>query len=184
MSAPEEFFDIFSEKGEPIGQAARSTVHAKGLWHKSSQVFLFDDARQLYLQLRVAEKDVCGGLWDMSVAEHLRPGETYLEGATRGLAEELGIKGITLQALGEPQRIRLDQPELGIHDHEMQQVFSGTYQGALDLDLNPDPAEVDDVRAVTLRALAEWIRSKPDEFTPWLLRDLDRYSILERDQEA
>lgn len=180
MSAPEEFFEIFSEEGEAIGQAARSTVHAEGHWHKSAQVFLFDDTGRLYLQRRVAEKDVCGGLWDMSVAEHLQPGESYLEGATRGLAEELGIHGIALQALGEPQQTRLDQPELGIHDHELQQVFSGTYQGPMD----PDPAEVDEVQTITLQALEEWIRSKPEEFTPWLLRDLSRHSILERDQEA
>ncbi len=180
MSAPEEFFDIFNEKGERIGQKARSTVHAEGLWHKSAQVFLFDDAGRLYLQHRVADKDVCGGLWDLSVAEHLRPGETYLEGANRGLAEELGIHGITLQALGDPRQTRLDQPELGIHDHELHQVFKGTYQGAM----SPDPAEVDDVRAVSLPALGDWVRSTPEAFTPWLLRELRRYAIFEPDQEA
>lgn len=30
--------------------------------------------------------------WDLSVGEHLQPGETYEHAAYRGLEEELGIK--------------------------------------------------------------------------------------------
>ncbi|MFV2090804.1 MAG: NUDIX domain-containing protein [Pseudomonadales bacterium] len=174
QSASKEIFDIFNEDGLLLGQAARGRVHVEGLWHKSAQVFLFDQAGWLYLQQRVAGKDVCGGLWDMSVAEHLKPGESYLEGAVRGLSEELGVGGIALSPMGEPQQTRLDQPEIGIRDYELQQVFRGSYQGAM----VPDPVEVDEVRAIALDDLATWVRDKPEDFTPWLLRDLSRYRIL------
>ncbi len=177
MSNDEEQFEIFTADGARIGLAPRSRVHAEGLWHRSAQVFLFDSAGQLYLQRRVDDKDVCPGLWDQSAAEHLIPGETYPAGALRGLKEELGISGVTLTPLGEPYAGRLDQPELGIHDYELQQAFRGTWDGPL----APDPAEVSDMRTISLSALARWVREAPEDFTPWFLRDAVRYGILPAD---
>lgn len=173
-TAGEELFETFTESGEPQGLVPRSRVHAQGLWHRSVQVFLFDDAGRLYLQRRVADKDVCAGLWDQSAAEHLTPGESWLDGAVRGLAEELGIGGVELTPLGEPFHGRLDQPERGIHDHELQQAFTGTWNGPV----RPNPAEVAEVRPVPLDELATWTRRAPEAFTPWFLRDVVRYGFL------
>ena len=174
MSAEEEMFDVFTETGEPMGRAPRPEVHRQGLWHRSAQGLLFNAAGDLLVQHRVATKDVCGDLWDHSVAEHLKPGETYLEGAIRGLAEELGVSGVDLSALGAPYPARLDLPDLGIHDYETQQVFRGSHHGMV----HPDPAEVDDVRAISLSDLAEWIRKRPEDFTPWCINDLVRLQVL------
>ncbi len=174
MSSPEEQFEIFTESGDRLGLAPRSRVHAEGLWHKSAQVFLFDAAGQLYLQRRVLDKDVCPGLWDLSAAEHLMPGESYLEGALRGLQEELGVTGLNLEPLGEPFNGRLDQADLGIHDYKLQQAFRGTWPGIL----QPDPAEVAEVRSMDLVALSRWTRTRPQDFTPWFLRDAKRCGVL------
>jgi isopentenyldiphosphate isomerase len=170
----EELFEIFTEAGERLGTAPRSTVHAEGLWHKSAQVFLFNSAGRLYLQRRVDDKDVCPGLWDQSTAEHLQPGETYLQGALRGLAEELGVTGVNLAPLGEPYAGRLDQDDLGVHDHELQQAFSGTWDGPVHI----DPQEVAEVRLIALDELRDWIRRAPGDFTPWFLRDSVRCGVL------
>ena len=170
----EEQFEIFTERGERLGTAPRSRVHAEGLWHKSAQVFLFDSRGRLYLQRRTASKDVCPGLWDQSAAEHLTPGETYLDGALRGLAEELGVPHIPLTPLGEPFAGRLDQEALGVHDYELQQAFTGTWDGPIQI----DPEEVAEVRAVPAVELANWLRTAPQDFTPWFLRDVVRCGIL------
>ena len=173
----EEHFEIFTETGELLGRAPRSQVHSEGLWHRSAQVFLFDSKGRLYLQRRADDKDVCPGVWDQSVAEHLTPGETYLQGARRGLEEELGISGIELTPLGEPFAGRLDQDELGVHDYELQQAFTGTWDGPL----RPDPVEVAEVRSISLRELARWVQDSPQEFTPWFLRDARRCGYLPED---
>ena len=170
----EEQFEIFTEDGTSIGTAPRSRVHAQGLWHKSAQIFLFDGAGRLYLQRRVDDKDVCPGLWDQSAAEHLKPGESWEAGALRGLLEELGIRGIRLTPLGEPYAGRLDQNELGVHDHELQQAFTGTWDGPV----RHDPEEVAEVRLVPLDELTDWIRQRPEDFTPWFLRDAVRLGVL------
>jgi len=174
MTDSDEQFEIFTKTGEPLGMASRSNVHREGLWHKSVQVFLFDGTGRLILQRRVATKDVCGGLWDLSVAEHLRPGESYLDGATRGMEEELGITDVPLEPIGSPYAGRLDQDALGIHDYELQQAFSGHHAGGL----HPDPLEVADVRAVVLEDLRQWLRARPSEFTPWFQRDVIRCGII------
>ncbi len=170
----EEQFEIFTEDGVSLGTAPRSRVHAEGLWHRSAQVFLFDSTGRLYLQRRVDDKDVCPGLWDQSAAEHLKPGETWTAGALRGLAEELGITGISLSPLGEPYAGRLDQPALGVHDHELQQAFTGRWDGPI----RHDPGEVAEVRLVPLDELVRWVRQRPEEFTPWFLRDAVRLEVL------
>ena len=172
----EELFETFTESGAPLGLAPRSVVHARGLWHRSVHVFLFDAAGRLHLQRRAADKDVCPNLWDQSAAEHLKPGETFADGAHRGLAEELGVSGVALTPLGEPFAARLENPELGIRDYELQQSFRGVWSGTL----TPDPAEVAEVRTESLGSLARWLCASPEDFTPWFLRDVYRCGILPR----
>lgn len=170
----EERFEVFSESGEALGLVPRSEVHARGLWHRSVHVFLFDAAGRLHLQRRASDKDICPDLWDQSAAEHLKPGESYAAGASRGLIEELGVTGVALTPLGAPYPARLDLPALGVHDYELQQSFRGVWAGAL----HPDPLEVAEVRTVTLATLADWMRAAPEDFTPWFLRDVFRLRIL------
>lgn len=42
-------------------------------------------------RLTACRKLIGPGQWDVSVAEHLQPGESYREAAVQGLKEELGI---------------------------------------------------------------------------------------------
>ena len=168
----EEQFEIFSEAGDLLGQMARSRVHAQGHWHKSAHIFLFASTGGLYLQLRAADKDLYASLWDYSVGEHLQPGESYLQGALRGLSEELGISGIDLEPLGQVQQSRSVLPEA--RDFELQQAFRGTWDGPV----HADRGEVEDVKIVDLISLSKWIERSPGDFTPWLLRDLKHYGIL------
>ncbi len=175
-ASEEEMFETFTEAGEPTGLVPRSVVHARGLWHRSVHVFLFDTGGCLHLQRRASDKDVCPGLWDLSAAEHLQPGESYADGAARGLAEELGIRGVDLEPLGTPFTARLELPGLGIRDYELQQSFRAVWDGPL----RPDPIEVAEVQTAELDALARWIRGAPADFTPWFLRDLTRLGLLPR----
>ena len=96
MALAEELFETYDAKGQALGLVPRSEVHRRGLWHRAVNVFLFDATGALYLQRRADTKDVAPGLWDLSAAEHLIPGETYADGALRGLAEELGVTDVTL----------------------------------------------------------------------------------------
>lgn len=164
MSEPLETFD---EAGRPTGLAERAVVHATGLWHCAVHVWLFDPAGRLYLQRRPASKDVCPDLWDLSVGEHLQPGESYEQAAHRGLAEELGVVGLMLAPLGGVRRMRLELAGAGIRDYELQQSFRAEHAGPLEA----DPEEVAEVRCFTLDELRQSLEAAPDAFTPWCRQD-------------
>jgi isopentenyl-diphosphate delta-isomerase len=169
-----ELFETFDDDGRPLGLVPRRDVHRRGLWHRASNVLLFDRAGRLYVQRRAAGKDVWPNAWDVSVGEHLQPGETFEHAAHRGLAEELSIRGVALSPLGDVVRGCVDISELDVHDHELQQTFRGVYDGAYTI----DPREVADVRRVELPDLAAEIATTPDAFTPWLRARLRAFGLI------
>ena len=159
----QELFETFNDDDEPTGLASRTRVHRLGLWHRTSNVFLFRTDGQLITQRRHESKDVCPGAWDLSVAEHLKPGEDFLAGAIRGLSEELGVEGVTLEPASEVIRSRLEDAEMGTKDFELQMCF----RGVTDADLTPQSSEVAEIRLYQLSELKADMSESPDQFTPW-----------------
>jgi isopentenyldiphosphate isomerase len=165
MTHPDrEYFETYDADGHPTGLVLRSEVHRQGLWHRAANVLLFDQAGRLYIQRRAAGKDVWPNAWDVSVGEHLKPGESFEQAAHRGLAEELAVTGVTLTALGGVVRAQVEVPESDIRDYELNQTFRGDYDGPI----TADPHEVADVQRIKLDALAHAIFVRPEDFTPWL----------------
>jgi isopentenyldiphosphate isomerase len=90
----QELLDVYDEQGNPAGVAARSEVHAKGLWHRTFQCWIYKRVHgetYLLFQLRHREKDTFPGLLDISSAGHLASGERPEDGV-RELYEELGVE--------------------------------------------------------------------------------------------
>jgi isopentenyl-diphosphate delta-isomerase len=170
----DELFETTDAEGNVTGIAPRSRVHREGLWHRAANVFLFRSDGRLLIQRRQCTKDVCPGSWDLSVAEHLKPGESYQEAATRGLHEELGVEHVALEPVGRVTRARLDGTENQIKDYELQQSFRGIFDG--DVQANVD--EVDEIAVVSLNDLSVAFRQRPQEFTPWFRDTATRLRFL------
>ncbi len=160
-----ELFDTFTEDGQFLGQMPRAEVHRVGIWHKTVNIFLFNSSGELLLQQRSAGKDVCPLLWDLSVAEHLQPGEKDHAAAVRGLFEELGMQGVTVEPWGDVTRTCLELPEQGIRDFELTQCFRGVTDQAPLI----DRSEVAGVRYLTVADLIIELDENPQSFTPWFL---------------
>jgi len=159
----DELFQTYDEAGAPGSLVPRARVHREGLWHRAANVLLFRPDGALVLQRRAAGKDVCPGRWDLSAAEHLKPGEDFLDAARRGLVEELGIRDVELSPAGPPRSEVFEAP--GVLDRELQQTFRGVSAAPV----CADPGEVADVREITLEALSSEMTSLPETFTPWFL---------------
>ncbi|DBA93406.1 TPA: hypothetical protein ACH3X2_003676 [Trebouxia sp. C0005] len=86
-----ELLEVVNDNNQVIGLEQRGVIHSEGLRHRAVYCLVFDSKRRLLLQQRSPRKQIGPGQWDLSVAEHLLPGETYLQAAARGLDEELGI---------------------------------------------------------------------------------------------
>lgn len=149
-------------------------MHATGLWHRAAHVWLFDGDGRLYLQRRAPDKDACPDCWDLSVGEHLRPGEAYEQAAHRGLAEELGIAGLDLRPLGGVRRMRLELPEAGIRDYELQQSFRGYHDGRIDADAR----EVAEVRRITTGELRGLLAERRGHLTAWARQDAEELGLV------
>lgn len=93
-----EILDIVDENGEPTGERAeRTVVHAKGLRHRTSHVWLLRDRGQgveVLLQKRSEGKDSFPGCYDISSAGHIPAGVGFKESALRELKEELGLTAV------------------------------------------------------------------------------------------
>ncbi len=159
----EELIEILDERGSFLGKKPRSEVHRRGLWHRASNVFLFRSNGDLLVQRRQYDKDVCPGVWDLSAAEHLQPGENFEQGAIRGLLEELSVEGVKLELFGDVTKTRLEIPESHIKDYEFQQSFCAIYDGPV----FPDPVEVHEVSTVNLKELGKKFLDEPESYTPW-----------------
>lgn len=170
----DEQLETFDEDGLRRGLVERSIVHASGLWHCATHVWLFDHGERVLMQRRASSKDVAPDCWDLSLGEHLQPGETYAQAAHRGLAEELGIAAIELTALGGVRRMRLDRAAAGIHDYELQQSFWARQDGVPE----PDTAEVAELRWFTPADLRRGLRERPEDFTPWCRQDIAELALL------
>ena len=92
-----ECFALRREDGSLTGEIKpRALVHRDGDLHGASHVFLArlrGGRAELLLQKRSAQKDSFPGLYDISAAGHLDPGEDFAAAARRELAEELGVTG-------------------------------------------------------------------------------------------
>ena len=119
-------------------------VHRRGLRHPAVSVFLLDGERTL-IQRRALGKYHTPGLWANACCTHPALGEEPAACALRRLREELGIRGHDLR-----WRDRIE------------------YRADDRTPLAPDPAEVMEVRWVTLDALRAEVAETPEAFTPWL----------------
>lgn len=167
-----EYFEAFDDADQPLGLVARDEVHRTGLWHRSAHVLVWSSEGALLVQRRVDHKDLYGGKWDYSVGEHLKPGESFADGAARGLLEELGVRSPLARCGAVVRNAWCGQ---GCIDREIQQAFETTHDGPF----TPDPAEVAEVRFLRLDVLNAWIRRSPEDFTPWFVGELTRLGVLE-----
>ena len=176
-----EHFEIFNEAGERMGLMPRNEVHKIGAWHRAVHVFVFDTQGRLLLQRRSEDKDLYPGFWDYSVGEHLQPGESYLDGAVRGLAEELHLFDVDgevdLEVVGTEHR--MVQNGAGFVDREMLQAYR--YDISHD-HIDFDPVEVAEIRFATLgsieQQLQEDIKRGKNRFTPWFIKSMRMFGYL------
>jgi isopentenyl-diphosphate delta-isomerase len=181
----DEIFDVFDENEVLIGQERRSVVHRTGQWHRSTNVLIFlqtdqdarSDANLLLLQQRAANKDVCPNLWDLSCAEHVKCGETYVDAAVRGVEEELGLSLAPdrLRSLRDVAPFEYVDEALGKRDREFNVSFSVAVSADEVAALRFDESEVAAVKWLRLSDVRALMQNDASQFTPWCVRELSLF---------
>lgn len=163
---------LLDDAGAPIGVASKLDAHRHpGALHLAFSVVVFTPDGQVILQRRSAGKYHFAGRWSNTCCSHPGPGEPVIEAAARRLAEEMGLV-CPLEEVGS-FRYEAADPVSGLVERELDVVVVGTCEDRP----APDPAEVAEVRLVTLAALRADLADRPDYYTPWLAEVL---GVVER----
>jgi 8-oxo-dGTP pyrophosphatase MutT (NUDIX family) len=96
-----EFVDTYDDEGARAGTSDRRLAHRNGAWHQCLHCIVIsrrNGRSVLVLQRRGFSLEEYPGQIDVSVAGHLRAGESLADAAVREIREELGID-ITFQSL-------------------------------------------------------------------------------------
>jgi len=95
----EELVDLVDPEDRLVGRALRPDVRRLNLLHRGVGILCRNPRGEVYVHRRTPTKDVFPHLYDMFVGGVVASGETYLQAATREVAEELGITGVPLEFL-------------------------------------------------------------------------------------
>jgi isopentenyldiphosphate isomerase len=100
-SAGEELVDVVDDDDRVVATVTRAQMRAQRLQHRAVSIAVLSSGGRLLVHRRADTKDVWPGMWDIAAGGVVAAGETYDDAARRELAEELGIRADTLEALGE-----------------------------------------------------------------------------------
>lgn len=151
---------LVDEDDNEIGVMDKMEVHRLGKLHRAFSILIFNSKGELLLQKRAQTKYHSGGLWTNTCCSHHKPGEPVIPGVRRQLLHEMGIDVEPKFIFKFKYRAALDN---NLIEHEIDHVFTGTYEGAPNLNL----LEAEDWRFESLSNVRQWMKEVPDQFTIW-----------------
>ena len=176
MTEIEERVVLVDERGNPIGEQAKSAVHhATTPLHLAFSLYLFDDDGRLLMTRRALGKVTWPGVWTNSCCGHPMPGESMTDAIARRLDLELGLRVTGLRAVLPDFSYRV-QDVSGLWENEICPVFVGTAAGAPGRRTSggggrwavaPHPAEVMDWAWTDFADVASSMATAPFAFSPW-----------------
>lgn len=156
----EEFVVLIDREDRPIGLMEKQQAHHAGLLHRAFSVFVFNSKGELLIHQRAAEKYHSPKLWTNTCCSHPRENETYEQAAHRRLKEEMGFDCAIEEKFHFIYKAEL---EPGLFEHELDRVFTGFYEGEMDL----NPEEVMDAKWISIEDLKKDMAENPDNYTVW-----------------
>lgn len=166
-----ELIVTVDENDNVTGTEEKGKCHeGDGILHRAFLAMVFDASGKLVLARRSEKKRLWPGFWDGTVASHLFSGEDYAGASKRRLSEEIGLKAPSVKYLFK-FRYRVSYKDIGT-EHEICAVTAlyGVDAGRL----QPEGAEISDIRLIGPDELAKEIKSNGDAFAPWFVLAVER----------
>ena len=155
----EEFLEVYSPEGTKTGQKkSKSEIHRKGLFHSTVHVWIFTEEGNILIQKRSKKKELNPGVWDVSVAGHVKFNENIKKAAKRETLEETGININTKNLL----KIGVYR-SINIHPTAIDKEFFHTYilkidKNSINLDFKNN--EVDDLKFISIEEMESLIKEE------------------------
>ena len=155
----EEFLEVYSTEGTKTGQKkSKSEIHRKGLFHSTVHVWIFTEEGNILIQKRSKKKELNPGVWDVSVAGHVKFNENIKKAAKRETLEETGININTKDLL----KIGVYR-SINIHPTAIDKEFFHTYILKIDknsINLDYKNNEVDDLKFISIEEMESLIKKE------------------------
>jgi isopentenyl-diphosphate delta-isomerase len=149
------------------GFIEKQQAHKKGVLHRAFSIFIFNEAGELLVQQRSAQKQLWPLSWSNSCCSHPLPEEPTKQAAERRLKEELGFTTQLKRIYKFHYKKKFE--DVG-YEHELCHVFVGDYSGKA----VPDKKEINDYQWIEIDELKEQIKDKPEQFTPWFKMEVEK----------
>ena len=155
----EEFLEVYSPEGTKTGQKkSKSEIHRKGLFHSTVHVWIFTEEGNILIQKRSKKKELNPGVWDVSVAGHIKFNENIKKAAKRETLEETGININTKDLL----KIGVYR-SINIHPTAIDKEFFHTFilkidKNSINLDFKNN--EVDDLKFISIEEMESLIKEE------------------------
>jgi isopentenyl-diphosphate Delta-isomerase len=161
---------IVDEHDEPSGGTPKEVAQQKGLYHRIARIMVEDEAGDVLLQKRTADRELYPGRWDNSAAGHVDEGEDYLTAAKRELAEEIGLREVNLQEMGYYQTH-------GSFEWRKLNRFNKAYKvvAPKDTEFSLQPEEVAEIKWFKPQELKQLIIDNPEQVTDGVIEVFQRF---------
>ena len=150
------------EQDQLLGSLPRSELRERDLIGRATYILLFNGVGELCVHRRTLSKATYPGYWDVAAGGMVHSEESYVQSAARELAEELGVKEVSLTA---HERFFFDHPG----NRVWCAVFSATWDGPLQL----QPEEVLEAGFLSLDQVLD--HSTVASYCPDSMAALQRY---------
>ncbi len=171
-----EMLLVVDEHDNVIGEEEKERCHdGEGILHRAFLAMVFDMHGNIVLARRSDSKRLWPGYWDGTVASHVTRGENYLSSTRRRLREEIGLETDLITYLFK-FRYQVAYKNAGA-EHEICGVTM--VERVNPADLSPDPAEISELKLLSLEQLAAEVRDNSGSYTPWLILALDEITKRE-----
>ena len=180
----DEYLILVDENDNEIGYEQKLKVHTERLLHRAFSIFIFDwRSHKMLLQKRASSKYHSGGLWSNACCSHPRRGQSMEAALSSRLRDELGLE--TTLKIADPRQYGLlldgedtiyscgqflyhaDFGDLGEHELDHVFLYSPEFGGFDQADFHVNPAEIEDLRWVTISELQDWLSQSPGDFSAW-----------------
>lgn len=154
MIIKKELLFTVDEFNDPIKPMPRDIVHRNGIWHRTNQIWIINDKKQVLCQRRSLLKDMNPGKWEALFGGHVLAGQESTDNAINELKEELGIEA-TQEDLHFFTIYKSEQHK------EFESIYYFIWYGNTE-DVHLEQEEVDQVKWFTIDELIEILVEKKD----------------------
>jgi len=151
---------LVDEHDNETGVMEKMAVHEKALLHRAFSVFIFNAKGEMLLHKRAQAKYHSAGLWSNACCSHPEPGQMTIDAAQKRLQEEMGFTTPLKKAFHFIYKASLEN---GLTEHEFDHVFTGIYDGAV----NINTEEASDHSYLSMDAIRTALQQSPEQYTAW-----------------